>query len=368
MDRYNINDIKLNDEDIDEGLYENIVFEGGGIRGIAFGGVIKFLEEHSLCKSIKRIAGSSAGAIVAAALAIGYTGDEIIEILDKTDFNSFKDDSWGVMIDVYRFVTQYGVYKGDAFLSWFQDKVKSKCGDVNVTFKDVYERYNKELVITGTCLNRAQTYYFHHTTYPDMPIALAVRISMSIPLVFKAITLKRHEPRVDDEGNPIIVNGKQIIDEFDDIMVDGGLLNNYPIWVFDGNTIGDDRISDEQMQKTKTLGFKLMSDSERKDYRLYHINDKIDNLVSYFTSFINSMTIQIERGHIRSGYWENTVCINTGNVSSINFNIPKQTKDRLIKSGYDSTKNHFYCKLQCIPNKWNEIHKPTVENLEQSPI
>lgn len=352
---YDINEVKITSGDVEKFDYENLVFEGGGIRGIAFGGVIKCLESLNLIKSMKRVAGSSAGAIVAAALAIGYTGEEIIEILDKTNFNSFKDDTRGLIFDIYRFVTQYGIYKGDVFLSWFQSIVKSKTGSTNTTFKEVFERYNIELVITGTCLNRAETYYFHHTTYPDMPIALAVRISMSIPLVFKAVTLKRHEPRVDQEGNQVYDNGKPVVDEYEDVMVDGGLLNNYPIWVFDGDTIGDDNVSDEKIRSSKTLGFKLMSDSEKKDYRLYHINEKIENLVSYFTSFVNSMTIQIERGHIRSGYWENTVCINTGNVSSMNFDISNNTKEQLIKSGYDSTKNHFYCRLRSIPNKWNEI-------------
>lgn len=356
---YKINEVRFSEKEIEEfkSRYENLVFEGGGVRGIAFGGVVKFLEDHNLISDIKRLAGSSAGSIVAAGLAIGYTGDEIIKLLDETNFSKFKDDSWGVVIDVYRFVTQYGVYKGDAFLKWFKDVIKAKGEDENITFKQVYDKYGKELVITGTCLNRATTYYFHHTTYPDMPIALAVRISMSIPLVFKAITLKRQEKRVDDNGNDVLDNdGNPIIDEYDDVMVDGGLLNNYPIWVFDGDKIGDDHVTEEKMRKSKTLGFKLMSDDERKDYKLYHIDEKIDDIVGYFSAFINSMTIQIERGHIRSGYWENTVCVNTGNVKSMNFSLPKQTKDRLIKSGYDSTKNHFYCRLNCIPNKWNEIY------------
>lgn len=313
-------------------VYENLVFEGGGVRGIAFGGVIKYMEDNDLMKGIKRVAGSSAGAIVAAALSIGYTGDEIIKLMDETDFGKFKDDSWGLVIDIYRFVTKYGIYKGDAFLKWLHQTIKAKGDKEDITFKEVYEKYNKELVITGTCLNRAKTYYFHHTTYPDMPIALAVRISMSIPLVFKAVTLKSNE------------NGKEV----EDVMVDGGLLNNYPIWVFDGNYIGDVNISDEKIKESKTLGLKLMSDDEKKDYQIYHADDKISNLVEYLNSLINSMTIQIERGYIRSGYWENTVCINTGKVHFMNFSIPDETKQVLIKSGYESVKKHFYCKANGV--------------------
>jgi len=336
------------------GKYENLVFEGGGMRGIAFGGVLKYFEEHDLMKYVKRVAGSSAGAIVAAAVAIGYNGGEVIKILGETNFNEFKDDSWGVVLDAYRFFSQYGIYKGDKFLEWFKSIVKQKTGNENITFRQLYDTYGRELIITGTCLNRAKTYYFHHKKWPDMPVALAVRISMSIPLVFKAIRLHTKEPDLDENGNVRHdEDGNVIMLEREDIMVDGGLLNNYPIWVFDGETLRD--INDDTMQQSKTLGFKLMSSVEKKDNELYHYYEKINNIVDYMKAFIDSMTIQIERGHIRAGYWDKTVSINTGHISTLDFNISPETKDELIKSGYESTKNHFYCQLHDIPNEWNNI-------------
>jgi len=70
---------------------------------------------------------------------------------------------------------------------------------------------------------------------------------------------------------------------------------------------------------------------------------------------IDSMTSQIERGHIRSRYWDKTVSINTGHISTLDFSIPSDKKSELIKSGYESTKNHFYCQLHKIPNEWNRI-------------
>jgi predicted acylesterase/phospholipase RssA len=86
---YDLQQFSLKGDDLNQfcGKYENMVFEGGGIRGIAFGGVLKYFEEHDLMKYIKRVAGSSAGAIVAAAVAIGYNGEEVINILSETNFN-----------------------------------------------------------------------------------------------------------------------------------------------------------------------------------------------------------------------------------------------------------------------------------------
>lgn len=351
---YNLNQFCLEGKKLEQfyGRYENLVFEGGGIRGIAFGGVLKYFEEHDLMKYVKRVAGSSAGAIVAAAVSVGYNGEEIIEVLGKTNFEEFKDDSWGVVLDAYRFFNQFGIYKGDKFLEWFKVLIKAKTGDEGTTFKQVYDKYGIELLITGTCLNRASTYYFNHEKWPDMPIALAVRISMSIPLVFKAIKLCTKEQKMtelgelenDEDGNPVMV-------EREDIMVDGGLLNNYPIWVFDGEN--EDEVDDCAMEKSKTLGFKLMSTNEEKNDQLYNYYEPINNIVDYMKAFIDSMTIQIERGHIRTGYWDKTVSINTGNISTLDFNIPADKKDQLIKSGYESTKNHFYCQVHQIENEWN---------------
>lgn len=355
---YDIKQFELNEDTLEQfkEKYENLVFEGGGIRGIAFGGVLKFFEQHKLMKYVKRIAGSSAGAIVAAGVAIGYTGNEIIDILSKTDFEQFKDDSWGVVFDVYRFFNSYGIYRGDKFLMWFQKLVKDKTQDENTTFKQVYENYGIELVITGTCLNRSITYYFHHSTWPDMPIALAVRISMSVPLIFKAITLHTKEHKLDSDGNKEFDDdGNPIMIDREDIMVDGGLLNNYPIGVFDGKTIGDPDIDEKAMENSKTLGFKLMSSYEKQDSVLYHYYEPINNIVDYMKAFIDSMTIQIERGHIRKGYWSKSVSINTGDIHTLDFNIPQETKDKLVQSAYDATKNHFYCQVHNIPNKLNNI-------------
>lgn len=310
-----------------------LVFEGGGVRGIAFGGVLRFFEEHKLTENVEGWAGSSAGAIVATAIAVGYTAQEIIDILMETDFNRFKDDSWGVVFDIIRLFTQYGIYKGDTFYEWFTKLVEKKTGNGKITFRELHERTGKTLVLTGTCLNKAKTYFFNHSNpeFADMPVALAVRISMSIPLFWKAVRLG------------------------DDVMVDGGVLNNYPIWVFDGKYIGDTDVNEEQVHCSQTIGFKLMTSNERPDSTLYHVDNKIDGPVDYAKAFIDAQLIEIERGHIRSGYWERTVCINTHEISSLMFDITAEQKEMLVHEGYIATKNYFHCRIEGKTNEMNKL-------------
>ena len=52
--------------------FRNLVFEGGGVKGIAYAGALKELEKKGLLTSLQRVAGTSAGAITATLLAVGY--------------------------------------------------------------------------------------------------------------------------------------------------------------------------------------------------------------------------------------------------------------------------------------------------------
>ena len=195
--------------------FENLVFEGGGVKGLAFCGALKVLEERGIITDVKGLAGSSAGAITAGLLACGYTSDEILDELKPKDFNEFKDDDFGIFRDVKRLMTEFGFFAGKEFHRWYGELLAKRIGHPDVTFGEIFEKYERELVVTGTCLNRRETHYYTRKRNPHMPVRDAVRISMSIPLFFAAVEWKG------------------------DFLVDGGVLNNYPIWVFDGEYPGD---------------------------------------------------------------------------------------------------------------------------------
>lgn len=71
---------------------KNLVFEGAGVRGIAYAGAIKELENNKLISQIEKVGGTSAGAITAMMLALGYSSDEIGEIISQTKLNKFNQD------------------------------------------------------------------------------------------------------------------------------------------------------------------------------------------------------------------------------------------------------------------------------------
>lgn len=104
--------------------FKNLVFEGGGIKGIGYVGALEYLEnDKKILSNIQRFGGTSAGAITALILGLGYSVKDLTEKLKKVQFEKFKDDD-GIIIDTFRLlVGGYGRYKGDEFLKWIKEDI-----------------------------------------------------------------------------------------------------------------------------------------------------------------------------------------------------------------------------------------------------
>ena len=68
--------------------FRNLVFEGGGVKGIAYVGAMQFLKKKGVLKNIQRVGGTSAGAINATLFALGFTNTETKKILKNLNFNN----------------------------------------------------------------------------------------------------------------------------------------------------------------------------------------------------------------------------------------------------------------------------------------
>lgn len=287
-------------------MIKNLVFEGGGIKGVAFIGVVKALEDKNILKNINNFAGSSAGAIVATCLALKLSSKNLEDILLNLDFTKFKDSRWGIIRKFYYFMTKYGIYQGKYFMKYLESVLVKYTGNDKITFQEVYNRYGTNLVITGTNLDKGIVEYFCHETHPNMPVKIAIRISMSIPYIFEAIKYEGYT------------------------WTDGGVLNNYPFSYFD----------DTQ----NILGFKLVSKDEKRDDIIHHRDKDINNIKDFSLSLIKAMMNQIERLYIDEDYWNKTITINTFGINAIDFDLDNEKKKMLIAEGYSAVNNHFYNK------------------------
>src|SRR3954469_4268810 len=134
--------------------YTNLVMEGGGTKGIAYPGAIEILDSLGLIKHIQRVGGSSAGAIEATMIAIGYTPRELVKILDSMPLSDFNEGSLtGVL---HRLKKKFGFYRSDRINKWITELIEKKTGDSTITFGQLHdlrkEKNYKDLYITGSDL------------------------------------------------------------------------------------------------------------------------------------------------------------------------------------------------------------------------
>lgn len=284
-------------------IITNIVIDGGGSKGIAFCGAIKALEEKNILKNIKNIIGSSAGAIIALLLSMKLSADEIEDIMNGINFDELKDKRFGAMMKLYFFVKKYGKYKGDNFLKIIENILEKYTNNKNITFRQLFIKYKINLVITGSNISRGIIEYFNHIYSPNMPVKIALRISMSLPYVFEAVRYN------------------------DCLYVDGGILNNYPFWYF-----GDTK---------HTIGLKLMKPIEKKNDIINDNYIEINNIKKFSIYLMKAMAYQIERLDVRDDYWKRTIGINTYDIQTTDFDISEENKNLLIKEGYESVIKYF---------------------------
>lgn len=334
--------------------FKNLVFEGGGVQGIAYVGAMRVLEDEGILKNVTRVGGTSAGSINAVLFAAGFTNREMLKILGDLDFNDFKDDSWGVLRDMARLRDEFGWYKGDFFRDWVGGLLKEKTGSANITFKALKEHTKKDLFVYASNLSTkfGEVYSPEHT--PRMRVVDAVRRSMSIPLFFKAIR-----------------------DDRDDVFVDGGAINNYPVKIFDREKYLDNaslkripkyyKEENKELKKKRpksspyifnkeTLGFRLDSETEIGVFRdgdepQHH---DIEHFLDYTMQLIKTVLAVQDSQHLHGDDWQRTVYIDTLGVETTDFDLSDALKKKLVASGKSAAKKYLAW--------WNDVESDLAIN------
>jgi NTE family protein len=332
-------------EDFMKAQFRNLIFEGGGVKGLAYVGAMQILDLRGHLSEIKRVGGTSAGAINALIFALGYSIQEQHEILDSTDFKKFMDDTFGVMRDIKRVVEKFGWNKGDNFLGWIERLVERKLGNTRATFKDLQDAGRPDLYVTGTNLSTGYVEVFSAERHKDMALADALRISMSIPLFFSAV---RHGKRKD-------------------VYVDGGVIINYPVKLFDREKYIDIVNEPEAVRRVgyynrenaefllnqpdrsryvynrQTLGLRLDSTEEIGLFRYGEPvrGKKIKDFFDYAKALVSATMKVQENQHLHSDDWQRTLYINTLDVGTTDFDLSKEKKLALIKEGIKGAEKYF---------------------------
>ncbi len=324
----------------------NLVFEGGGVLGIAYLGVLDYLSRNDLMNNIMRTAGASAGAIAACITSFRLPFEEVKSIAESLNYRKIPDRNGIVgagilpednasigelslddLICLYRLISRYGWYSSEYFYQWIRKVIADQFTNEKqppYTFEDFQNsslhkdnRSFLALFLTGTNLTAGTSQVFSFDTTPAMEVAEAVRISMSIPLFFEAITIKQYDITGNRQNN---------------FYCDGGVLNNYPIRLFDSGAFHSDPVRGANME---TLGVRFMS--RKQTFR-------INNLLDYIWSLVHtSGRVQQEEYYSSPMDRIRSVNIDSLDLSPVDFNVSPndETYQKLYYQGYSAAQAYF---------------------------
>lgn len=292
------------------------LFGGGAIRGLAYAGAIRAMEELGVEYDI--IGGSSVGSIIAALVAVGYKSYEIENFFMKVNFDLFKDIHFGIG-------KPFALSKGEIFTDWLNELLKNKVEGAlsrRIIFRDLI----KPLIIISTDLKHFSPQIFSKNTTPDFEIARAIRISSSMPGLMAPFEYEDKE------------------------LVDGDLQKASPMW----------RLSEE----VKT------SDSRILEFRLEGEYNKDEKNPISFINTIYSCVTDVATDFVTEIYGANDrydcITINTGDVFFADFNLDKDSRRKLINLGYEQTKKYFTEKLPEKKERLNEVYSKISKYLKNS--
>jgi NTE family protein len=302
--------------------YADLVLEGGGVKGIGHAGAISVLAGAGY--SFPRVAGTSAGAIVgslvAAMQAYGEPLDRLVDVVRSIDYAQFRDPGLlgriaGPVGDGINFLLDDGLYQGDYLREW----VRGALGELGVsTFGDLAlpadpegdlpEGHRYRLLVTASDLSRRRLALFpwDYRDYgldPDeQPVADAVRASASIPYFFEPVRLRTG-------------GGEKVT------LVDGGLLSNYPIGVFDR--------TDGLPPRWPTFGIRL---SARPSVR--PVTHEVGGPFSLTGAVVETLLTAQDAVHVDDACDAGrTVFVDTTGVSATDFDLGDAEQSRLFQSG-----------------------------------
>lgn len=300
-------------------MLADLVLEGGGVKGIALVGAITALTEAGY--RFERVAGTSAGAMVGALVAAGVSPQRLRELLDTTDPAAFADqglvDRLPAVGPALSVLLEKGLYEGDAIRRWVDDRLADlgvrTFGDLRHEDADshlpVERRYR--LVVTATDLNLGRLvrlpwdYPLYGLDPDEQPVSHAVRASTAIPYFYEPVVLRAP-------------------DGTDHHLVDGGLLSNFPVGLFDRD--------DGRPPRFPTIGVKL---SARPDDTCPPRD--IRGPVSYLEAVIATALRLQDRIHLDDPcVVERTVFVDTTGVEPTDFTIGAEVREQLYRSGTEA--------------------------------
>jgi NTE family protein len=302
----------------------DLVLAGGGVKGIGHVGALSVLEEHDY--EIRRIAGTSAGAIVGAFAASGMSADEVHKVMSSVDFRQFRDcgtlgkiPGGSLLSAGLSLLSHNGAYEGDAAREWIKGELEKKgirtFADLKI--KDAGSSLPPEqsykLVVHATDVTRGELVrlpwdYERYGLDPDKQLVCdAVRASISIPFFFRPVSLPY-------KGVP-------------SMLVDGGVLSNFPIDAFDR--------TDGEPPRWPTFGVTLIPELPAGNKDLFPVLGVLkQGPVKLAERLVTTMLVGHDQTHLAKPWIAaRAMKVMTNDVGVVDFGISPAQQMELFENG-----------------------------------
>ena len=303
----------------------DLVFEGGGVKGIGLAGAYSALEEQGW--TFSNVAGTSAGAITAALVAAGYTAEELKKEILELDFKAFMDKAWEdkFKLRTISILKDLGIYEGKFFEQWMAGKLAAKgvetFGDLIVDPDEPDARYRFRLHVVVSDVTQRRMLVLPDDAESlgvapeDMSVAKAVRMSMSIPFFFEPV--EWHNPKTNRVH----------------VITDGGMLSNYPVWLFD--------CPPGEEPEWPTFGMMLVEPNPRESVaeRLpapEKTRRGAKGVVEFVSALAHTMMEFHDRMYVEKAEFARTIPIPTLGVGTTEFDLERERALELYDSGHAS--------------------------------
>jgi predicted acylesterase/phospholipase RssA len=361
----------------------DMVFEGGGAKGSVFVGALEVLDEVG--HTHRRLIGTSAGAITATLVAAGYKPQELLAAVNerlpdgKPRFSAFMDapvaadfsdevrnnsetmealahidipllpEIWERRADrklldhllegrayrhLFSLVECGGFFAGNDFRNWLIEKFVAKGISGDITFADFFKRTGEDLSLVASDTSDVELLVLNHRTAPDLPVAWAVRMSMSIPFVWREVVWQS------DWG---LYRGRTKTGT----VVDGGVLSNFPISLIDIQPSADAEIAaimgNTDADAAENLGLLIdealpvlgAADTTRTPLLLGHART-----VQRLARLVDTLMGARDNGEIRAH--EKEVCrLPAKGYGTTEFDMPQARLDALVEAGRGAMRAHL---------------------------
>ncbi|WP_150270720.1 patatin-like phospholipase family protein [Paenibacillus tepidiphilus] len=300
----------------------NAVFEGGGVKGVALAGAVEASEQAGV--TFNRVAGTSSGSIIASFLAAGYDGEAMSRVIQQTSFTSFLKRGGlyrtALVGPALRVLIKKGLYSGEALENWVRCILRQKG---IVTFGDLPK--GKLSIIASDITNgRIVVLPNDLEDYGIAPgsfeVARAVRMSCSIPFFFDPVMLRLSGPAA---------AGRSFTEQFV-YLVDGGMLSNFPLWLFDEKEHG----FPNPAHRTPTVGYQLIGKIDPEPHR-------ITGPISMLQAMVGTMLSAHDERYIETEKFVRTVKIPTLGISTTQFHLSADKSDELYAAGFEAGAEFF---------------------------